>query len=74
MRSYRDYTSDQAFLVPPRLADLIPAGDPVFFLRDVIQGLDLEPFHRVYRSAKGQPPYNPALMVGLYLHGAMRRT
>ena len=74
MRSYRDYTPDQAFLVPPTLADLIPAGDPVFFLRDVIQGLDLEPFHRVYRSAKGQPPYNPALMVGLYLYGAMRRT
>lgn len=74
MRSYRDYTPDQAFLVPPTMADLIPAGDPVFFLRDVIQGLDLEPFHRVYRSAKGQPPYNPALMVGLYLYGAMRRT
>ena len=74
MRSYRDYTPDQAFLVPPTLADLIPAGDPVFFLREVIQSLDLEPFHRVYRSAKGQPPYNPALMVGLYLYGAMRRT
>ena len=74
MRSYRDYTPDQAFLVPPTLADLIPAGDPVFFLREVIQSLDLEPFHRAYRCAKGQPPYNPALMVGLYLYGAMRRT
>jgi transposase len=74
MRSYREYTPDQAFLVPPSLADLIPADDPVFFLRDVIQSLDLEPFHRVYRSAKGQPPYHPSLMVGLYLYGAMRRT
>ncbi len=74
MRSYREYTPDQAFLVPPSLADLIPEGDPVFFLRDVIQSLDLEPFHRVYRSAKGQPPYHPSLMVGLYLYGAMRRT
>lgn len=74
MRPYREYAPDQAFLVPPSLADLIPEGDPVFFLRDVIQGLDLEPFHRVYRSAKGQPPYHPSLMVGLYLYGAMRRT
>lgn len=74
MRSYRQYSPDQAFLVPPSFADLIPESDPVFFLRDVIQSFDLEPFHRVYRSAKGQPPYNPGLMVGLYLYGAMRRT
>ncbi len=74
MRSYREYTPDQAFLVPPSLAELIAEDDPVFFLRDVLQSLDLEPFHRVYRSAKGQPPYHPGLMVGLYLYGAMRRT
>lgn len=74
MRHYREFTPDQAFLVPPSLTDLIPEGDPVFFLRDVVQGLDLEEFHRVYRSAKGQPPYDPVLMVSLYLYGAMRRT
>jgi len=74
MRPYRGYTPDQAFLVPPSLGDLIPEGDPVFFLREVVQGLDLEAFHRVYRSAKGQPPYHPGLMVGLFLYGAMRRT
>jgi transposase len=74
MRPYRAYTPDQAFLLPPSLTDLIPADDPVFFLREVIQKLDLEPFHRVYRTERGQPPYHPALMVGLYLYGAMRRT
>ena len=65
--------ADQALLVPPSLADLIPGGAPVFFLRDIIESLDREPFHRVYRSAKGQPPYHPSLMVGLYLHGSMPR-
>ena len=74
MRPYRQYTPDQAFLVPPALADMIPAGDPVFFLRDVLQRLDLDAFHRVYRCERGQPPYHPELMVGLYLYGAMRRT
>jgi transposase len=74
MRRYREYTPDQAFLVPPSLADLIPEGDPVFFLRDVLDRLDLEAFHRSYRAERGQPPYHPALMVGLYLYGAMRRT
>ena len=73
MRPYRQYTPDQAFLLPPSLTDLIPEGDPVFFLRDVLQRLDFEAFHRVYRSERGQPPYHPELMVGLYLYGAMRR-
>lgn len=74
MRPYREYTPDQAFLLPPSLTDLIPEGDPVFFLKEVIQGLDLDPFHEVYRSAKGRPPFHPALMLGLFLYGAMRRT
>jgi transposase len=74
MRPYREYTPDQAFLVPPSLAELIPEGDPVFFLRDVLQRLDLGAFHRSYRAERGRPPYHPALMAGLYLYGAMRRT
>jgi transposase len=74
MRPYREYVPDQAYLVPPSLAELIPEGDPVFFLREVLQRLDLEEFHRAYRCERGQPPYHPAMMVGLYLYGAMRRT
>jgi transposase len=74
MRPYREHTPDQAALLPPSLAELIPADDPVFFLREVIERLDLEPFHRSYRAERGRPPYHPALMVGLYLYGAMRRT
>lgn len=74
MRPYREYSPDQAYLVPPSLADLIPEGDPVFFLRDVLDRLDLDAFHRSYQAERGQPPYHPALMVGLYLYGAMRRT
>ena len=42
MRPYREYTPDQAFLLPPSLADLLPEDDPVLFLREVIgQRLDL---------------------------------
>jgi transposase len=74
MRPYREYVPDQAYLLPPSLADLIPEDDPVFFLREVLDRLDLEAFHRSYRAERGQPPFHPALMVGLYLYGAMRRT
>lgn len=75
MRPYREYTPDQAFLLPPSLADILPAEDPVFFLREVMaHGLDLSAFHERYRAERGQPPYHPALMVGLFFYGAMRRT
>ena len=74
MRPYREYTPDQAFLLPPSLTDLIPEDDPVFFLREVVTNrLDLSSFHERYRCERGQPPYAPALMVGLFFYGAMQR-
>ena len=74
MRFYREYTPDQASLLPPSLAELLPEEDPVFFLRKVIaEGLDLSAFHQRYRCERGQPPYHPALMVGLFFYGGMRR-
>jgi transposase len=74
MRPYRQYVPDQALLVPPSWAELIAQNDPVFLVREVIERLDLEAIHRSYRAERGQPPYDPRLMVGLYLYGAMRRT
>jgi len=50
------------------------SGGPVFFLREALERLDLEPVHRSYRAERGRPPYHPVLMVGLHLYGAMRRT
>ena len=74
MRPYRQYTPDQAFLLPPALAQLLPEDDPVFFLREVVaEKLDLSAFHARYQCERGQPPYHPALMVGLFFYGAMQR-
>ncbi|MBI5289403.1 MAG: IS1182 family transposase [Chloroflexi bacterium] len=73
MRDYRQYAPDQAALLPPSFAEVIPADDPVFFIRDVVGQLDLSAFHHVYRAERGRPPYHPELMVGLYLYGGARR-
>lgn len=74
MRPYREYTPDQAFLLPPSLAQLLSEDDPVFFLREVVTSrLDLRAFHERYQCERGQPPYHPALMVGLFFYGAMQR-
>lgn len=73
MRPYREYTPDQAFLLPPALSDLVPKDDPVFLLREVLTKLDLSAFHERYSCERGQPPYHPALMVGLFFYGGMQR-
>lgn len=73
MRRYHEHTPDQGALLPPSLGDLIPADDPVFFVREVVDELDLSAFHEAYRSERGRPPFHPRLMVGLYFYGATRR-
>ena len=72
MRRYHEHVPDQAALLPPSLGDLIPADDPVFFVREVIDHLDLSAFHDSYRSERGRPPFHPRLMLGLYFYGATR--
>ena len=60
MRPYRQYTPDQAFLVPPALADMIPSGDPVFFLREVLQRLDLDAFTASTAANVDSRPITPS--------------
>jgi transposase len=72
MRPYRAYAPEQAFLLPPSASEVLPADDPAYFLVQVVRSLDFEAFHRVYRCERGQPPYHPAMMVGIYFYGAMR--
>ena len=47
-------------------ADRLPDGDLVFFLLDAIPQLDLDPFYASYEvETRGQPPFDPALLVCL---------
>ena len=72
MRPYHAYTPDQAFLLPPSLAEAIDPDDPVHFLRQVLPQLDLTAIHEAYRAERGRPPFHPEAMVGLLLYGACR--
>ena len=50
-------------------ADRLPQGDLVFFLLDVIPQLDLEAFYASYEvETRGQPPFDPALLVCLLVY------
>jgi transposase len=50
-------------------ADRLPEGDLVFFLLDTVPQLDLDPFYASYEvETRGQPPFDPTLLVCLLLY------
>jgi transposase len=68
-KTYRDWSTDQAYLFPPSPHDWLPEGDLVYFLTDTVAALDLSPIFAHYeRELRGQPPFHPRMMVALLLY------
>lgn len=68
-KTYRPYDPDQAFLLPPALTDWLPESHLVYFLREVVSGLDLSAIMTVYEEEeRGFPPYHPQMMVAVLLY------
>ena len=63
----------QASLLPPRIEDYVGPNNPVRAIESFACALDLAKlgFHHADRGAKeeGQPPYDPADLLKLYLYG-----
>jgi transposase len=61
---------DQAFLLPPDLRDWLPQGHLAWFILDVVDQLDLDPFYLSHRDdGHGHPAYDPKLLLGVLLYG-----
>ncbi len=61
---------DQPFLLPPDLRDWLPEGHLAWFILDVVDQLDLEPFYRQHRDdGHGHPAYDPKTLLGVLLYG-----
>jgi transposase len=68
-KTFRDWSRDQALLLPPSVDDFVPAGHlSRFVVTLVTEELDLSAILASYRGEKGQPPYHPAMMVALLLY------
>ena len=68
-QTYRDWSTDQTYLFPPSPQDWLPQGDLVYFLLDTVATLDLTPIFAHYeRELRGQPPFQPRMMVALLLY------
>jgi transposase len=66
---FRPYHPDQLYLLPQDIKQWLPEDDLVYFIMEVVKQLDLKPIYRPYEAERrGQPPYHPAMMVGLLLY------
>ncbi len=67
---FKGYEQDQGQLFPSHLSEALDASDPVFFINDFIEGLDLGAFEDRYAST-GERAYPPRLLLKLWLFGAI---
>ena len=66
---FRPWKTDEVWLLPPSVADFVPAGHPAHLIRDLVsEELDLSAIMGAYTEVKGYPPYHPAMMVALLLY------
>ena len=69
-KTYRPFTPDQEFLLPPSLGEWLPADHMARFIADLVdEHLDLTRIHASYKNKKGGPPFDPRLMVRILLFG-----
>ena len=61
------YNPEQGYLLPPLVADVLGEGHLCFFLRRVVERLDLSPFEETYED-EGHPAYAPAALVVVWLY------
>jgi len=67
MSRFKMYSPEQAYLLPPSVRDELGSGHLCFFIRGVIERLDMSVFEQSY-SAEGGELYAPQLMLGVWLY------
>jgi transposase len=68
-KTYRPYSPDQMFLLPPSLHDWLPENHLVYFVSDVVDHLDLSAIESIYeKDDRGQPPYHPRMMTKILVY------
>jgi len=67
MSRFKVYNPDQAYLLPPSVRDELGSDHLCFFIRGVIERLDMSVFEQSY-SAEGGELYAPQLMLAVWLY------
>jgi len=71
VKSYRPYSPEQSFLLPPSPAEWLPEDHLAYFVLDLLADKDLSAFERVLQAkdARGERPFAPRMMLGLLVYG-----
>jgi transposase len=67
MSRFKVYSPDQAYLLPPSVRDELGKRHLCFFVREVVERLDMSGFEQSY-SSEGGELYAPELMLGVWLY------
>jgi transposase len=67
MSRFKVYSPDQAYLLPPSVRDELGDKHMCFFVREVVERLDMSVFEQSY-SAEGGELYAPQLLLGVWLY------
>jgi transposase len=67
MSRFKVYSPDQAYLLPPSVRDELGEKHLCFFVRSVVERLDMSIFEQSY-SSEGGELYAPQLMLGVWLY------
>ena len=66
---WKPYTQRQGQLLPAFVEDALDPSDPVFFINDVVDSLELAPLEQRY-AVLGEHAYSPRLLLKVWLYGA----
>lgn len=70
MKTYRPYSPDQSYLLPPSPREWLPEGHLSKFVLDLVNDLDLKEIEQKIQAkdARGERPYSPTMMTALLLY------
>ena len=69
MKRFKAYGTHQSYLLPPSPREWLPDDHLAYFIDNVVDQLDLSEIFAGYEGTKGQPPYHPQMMIGVWLYG-----
>jgi transposase len=71
VKTYRPYSPEQSFLLPPSPREWLPEGHLAYYVLDLVEELDLGEIERELQSkdGRGERPYSPRMMTALLLYG-----
>ena len=68
-KTFREWSIEQRWLLPPSVQELLPANHVSHFVRDLVrEQLDLSGIFAGYDEERGARPFHPTMMTALLLY------